>query len=392
MPIETGLPKIDPPSDMSPDGMGPAGTYNTDQVTLGGEGAAPAAYTPYEAVTDTVDTDSTVQGRLSGLLSQNSDYIQRARTGADRTSNRRGMLNSSMAAGAAEGAAIDAALPIATSDAKSFLDMQFKNQEYNNEAGVLGANLSVDREAKQADLDAAKGEFDATQDFDAAAINVEDASNIATDAAAAEVAADAATAKDERMVTAAETLADVNATAAELADARDVLAAGQLAENQTRLTELDATIATRLAKLDATIATDLENLKNDFSLAQNLDSVNGSIYQQLIKGIGDIISSEPNRDVAISMVNDLILAAGVEFEFSDGARIGGATSDDETSGDETGGDETGGDETGGPSLIPETEEPATTGPAVGTSRNSRTTGGSETWNGTSWVRDRGSWQ
>ena len=59
-----------------------------------------------------------VAGNLQGLLTGNSTYIQRARQSGLETANRRGLLNSSMAVGAAEGAAYDAALPIAAADAQ----------------------------------------------------------------------------------------------------------------------------------------------------------------------------------------------------------------------------------------------------------------------------------
>lgn len=63
------------------------------------------------------DPNQTVEGRLQALLRQNSQYLQAARAGADRTANRRGLLNSSIAAEAGEKAAIEAALPIAQADA-----------------------------------------------------------------------------------------------------------------------------------------------------------------------------------------------------------------------------------------------------------------------------------
>lgn len=55
---------------------------------------------------------------LNQLLSSNSAYLQRARTQAGQAMAARGLNNSSMAVGAAEGAAIDRAAPIAISDAE----------------------------------------------------------------------------------------------------------------------------------------------------------------------------------------------------------------------------------------------------------------------------------
>jgi hypothetical protein len=61
--------------------------------------------------------DASVEGRLTGLLGANSAYMQAARKGGIRTAARRGLLNSSIAAGAGEAAAIAAAAPIASQEA-----------------------------------------------------------------------------------------------------------------------------------------------------------------------------------------------------------------------------------------------------------------------------------
>ena len=57
--------------------------------------------------------------RLNTLLDSDSPYIERARYRGRQAANRRGLLNSSIAAGAAEAAALDAALPIAQGDIAS---------------------------------------------------------------------------------------------------------------------------------------------------------------------------------------------------------------------------------------------------------------------------------
>lgn len=76
--------------------------------------------------------DSMVENRLSGLLGQNSDYLKRAQAKAAVVSNRRGMLNSSIAAGAGTAAAIDAALPIAQQDASTHAQSDLTKQGYFN--------------------------------------------------------------------------------------------------------------------------------------------------------------------------------------------------------------------------------------------------------------------
>ena len=85
----------------------------------------------------------TVQGQLAGLLSKSSPYITRARTSAAQAMNARGGLNTSIAAGAGEAAAIDAGLPIATADAGIFSNQRLANQSATNlarESGSVEAN------------------------------------------------------------------------------------------------------------------------------------------------------------------------------------------------------------------------------------------------------------
>ena len=55
------------------------------------------------------------------------------------TANRRGLLNTSMAAGAGEAAAIDAALPIASADANVYGTASRENQGFSNTAGQFNA-------------------------------------------------------------------------------------------------------------------------------------------------------------------------------------------------------------------------------------------------------------
>jgi hypothetical protein len=85
----------------------------------------------------------TVAGQLESLLGADSPYIDRARLSAMEYANSRGLLNSSMAAGAGEAAAIDAALPIAQSDASAYLSQRLANQTAGQEAGVTNVNIEA---------------------------------------------------------------------------------------------------------------------------------------------------------------------------------------------------------------------------------------------------------
>ncbi len=64
-----------------------------------------------------VPENDSVATRAVGLMNKNSPLMQQARTSAKKYSNRRGLMNSSMAAGAGEQAALASVLPIASQEA-----------------------------------------------------------------------------------------------------------------------------------------------------------------------------------------------------------------------------------------------------------------------------------
>ena len=88
-----------------------------------------------------------VSNQLNNLLSKNNPYIQRARASAAEVGNSRGLLDSSITAGAGEAAAIDAAMPIAQQDAAVYSDRgQMREQGIinsyaRNQADTNTANL-----------------------------------------------------------------------------------------------------------------------------------------------------------------------------------------------------------------------------------------------------------
>ena len=65
-------------------------------------------------------TKQTVQGQLSGILAANSPLMQQAAARSQEQQIANGTLNSSMAVGAAQGAVMDKAMPIAQQDANTF--------------------------------------------------------------------------------------------------------------------------------------------------------------------------------------------------------------------------------------------------------------------------------
>ena len=181
-------------------------------------------------------TEATVEGRMTGLLSSGSPYIQSAQQRAREYAASRGLLNTTMAATAGERAAIESALPIAQQDAGAF-----------QEAGILGYQgeiagaTATQKHGQDINLVGEQAKYSSllsgqTAEQEAVAADKLDVAKKELLAMGGEI--DAATAAK---------LADVNATAAER------LAAVQ-EETARRLAETDAETAARLAETDAETA------------------------------------------------------------------------------------------------------------------------------------------
>lgn len=114
-------------------------------------------------VTWTVDPNQLVSNQITGLLSSNNPYITGARAQGTQQAAGRGFLNGTMAAGAAENAAVQGALPIASQDAGTFAHAAQSNAEgasqreigqRNNSASItvagIGAGASMYGDDKRA--------------------------------------------------------------------------------------------------------------------------------------------------------------------------------------------------------------------------------------------------
>lgn len=110
------------------------------------EPAAPVT----EPVTDIRPETDTVEARLSRLTAQDSPYMKVARQGAVRTAGRRGLINTSIAAGAGEEAAIKAALPIAQQDAAAYTTERLARTQ---------SGLAMGRDVQSAELNRMAAEF-----------------------------------------------------------------------------------------------------------------------------------------------------------------------------------------------------------------------------------------
>lgn len=113
--------------------------YLAEASNAAGYEGAQGTSANYTADQRDVSTNATVKGQLEGLLSEGSKYLDIARQGAAEQANKRGFLNSTMAAGAGERAAIQSALPIASQDASTYHNQSLTNQSANNQAMQFNA-------------------------------------------------------------------------------------------------------------------------------------------------------------------------------------------------------------------------------------------------------------
>lgn len=105
-----------------------------------------------EAVMRPITENETVAGQMDKLLADNSKYLQSARASGMALANNRGLVNSSLAAGAAEKAAIDAAAPIAAQDASTYAASGLSAQNANQETKQLGYKGQIDSVVKMQEL------------------------------------------------------------------------------------------------------------------------------------------------------------------------------------------------------------------------------------------------
>lgn len=89
------------------------------------------------------DPNTSTSNQLNGLIASNSPYLQQAQAGAMQTANDRGLINSTMAAGAGQAAAIAAALPIAQSNAQTAYNTNAANQSAANQVAQTNAQLGT---------------------------------------------------------------------------------------------------------------------------------------------------------------------------------------------------------------------------------------------------------
>lgn len=238
----------------------------------------------FDPVTGEVDPEtSTVEGRLPGLLASEGKYISDARQRGIELANRRGLLNTSIAAAAAEREGIRAALPIAQQDATTYTDQDRLNQE-------IAAQVQA---AEQGQTYEIQGQRQAAL-YDRAGTTSQQSHEMGL--------LEAEAAAKERLQRQAE-------------EAR----LGEMereSELRRETMEVEAGIKERLAAVEQQYAVDLETLAQEYSIQQNRDTQMGNMYSDALKSIATFLDdpkmSEEQQTNGINLIISN-LESGLKF-------------------------------------------------------------------------------
>jgi len=121
-----------------------------DQATTMTPANVASTPTPTPNTARQITAPETVSGQMNALLAEDSPYMQSAKATALAQANSRGLINSSLAVGAGQKAAIDSAMPIATQDATVNANAGQSAQQANQDVNLAGynANLTAAQQAQ----------------------------------------------------------------------------------------------------------------------------------------------------------------------------------------------------------------------------------------------------
>lgn len=262
--IQSGSTASAPPAPSSAsETTAPAGNISTM--------AAPAANTTsmYAPTTRDIDTQTgTVQGQVNSILATDNPLMQRARTLATQQMAQRGLVNTSMNAGAGVAAMTDKAIQIGAQDANAYNQAASENIAAKNVSGQFNANaantaaLQSGQIAAQKELQTGQQTFTAQQnkaqqDFTAAQTLLDRAQQTALADKSAKAQADLQAA--QQTFTAAQTALDRTQQTAVQKAQIDAAAKQQVIDNQAKLDQLGLQINANKQTIPTTFAANISN-------------------------------------------------------------------------------------------------------------------------------------
>lgn len=272
----------------------------------------------YAANTIAPSPESSAAYQLGRITSEDSPLNTQARTTADALSNRRGLLNSSIAVGSAQDAVLKNAMPLAQQDAATHANAETFNATAKNTADQFGAaagntkeltnaqlgtnvSLSNATEANKTsqfntNLDANTSQYNATSANQAGAFRA-DAAN-----AAATQARENATRSAIAQIQASTTMnvAEKQITSQQLQSAADNAAKFGLAQ-------LSADTQMKIANMDITSKTALAKISTDSDQLIRSNASAAALMQQAMVGLAQISSSTMDQAAKDAAANNMIV-------------------------------------------------------------------------------------
>lgn len=243
-----------------------AGTQAADGSRRADQGTA----TGYNAQTGEIDPASmTAAGQLESITGKDSPLMRRAAERGLLTAGKRGLENSSFAAGAAMGEMVDRAAPIAAQDAQTY----FQNMRANLEAENRASEVSTGRET-EVDL------------FNAQAQNQLEALNAQLETAVNQGNAEAANRLKEQIT---DIRGRVNMLNAELGTQTDL--ANTQAQNQLIRDVLGGNQELNRQFLAGTQAIDLAAVQGRYQQLISSNNAAAQIYNSYISAIGQAMAN-----------------------------------------------------------------------------------------------------
>jgi len=252
--------------------------YYAQQAT-----ATPATSQGYSSTDWTVGKDQTVAGNIEGLTDPNSPLNQQAAAQALQTSNKRGLVNSSLAVTAGQDAILKNAMPIAQQDASTRATAAQTNAGAKNTAAQFTANAGNQAALNNSQLGTQVSINNATLGTKAAGDNAAGANNAS--------------------------IANLSA------DTQKFL--GQLTANTNlATTKLSTDTQLALGNLDAATKTALQNIVSKNSQALQVNTSAANVISQGLSSIAAIQTSDKMDAAAKQQAINNILATmqqGIDF-------------------------------------------------------------------------------
>ena len=231
---------------------------------------------PYEGYTadERELTDEALASKiLAEMLAQDSPLMQRSKQEGILMAARRGLQNSSIAAGTAMGAMVDRATPIALQQAQSVTSMQMANAAEANRALIFGAAAANTASLTGAQLQSQEGLVGAQLTSNEALASAQIASNEAMTTAQLSTQASIASAQ----------IAAANAQMSAQLSSQQALANAQM---QQQMKMFDAEWANQASMLNAQLAqqTSQFNVSQQNAINMQIMSMNSALNQQYLQG------------------------------------------------------------------------------------------------------------